>query len=598
MKENQQKKADNKQYISKCLFFTALFLLLFIFLNIFLTSFLFIFKIPIHKFNAILSLVFTIIITLFLLKKENLLKKRKLVTLIISILMPILLIIVSIFVSGKVYDYTWDGNSYHKATIGMLADGWNPLYKSMENFDKQSKNPIYVNKMSCYLWADHYAKASHIYASNIYILTNNIETGKSINILSIFVLFIFTLSFLLYKNKNVLFSILFCVAAATYPVVCSQLFTNYVDLLVYVYLYLLVLSFFMQNEVQKKDFISNNIILFIYFMILCILINIKFSSFAYAGIYCLGYYVWYIYRLKKKKIDKTFFKKFTITSIISLIVGVLIIGLSVYPKNFIDHGNPFYPLFGKGKYDIMTLNQPAEFSNMSPAEKFFISTFSKSSNVSKKSESKIELKIPFTFSNEEAKEFEVCDLRIAGNGVLFSGIFLISVCLLIGFSKNVYKKNKDLFNLIYIPILITSLLIFILGESWWARYFPQLYFYFLFSIVLINERKELRYKILLYILFTLIFANNAIVLKNSLTHEYYYTYETNREFYAFKTTTKPENCSLEVYTDYFQGAIYNVKDKSEKYNIKYHKVNNLQEKIKNDDKLSPFMYGLLSWKCK
>jgi hypothetical protein len=594
MKKSQTKKIDNKQYISKCLFFAALFILLFIFTNIAIPSLMFIFKINIHKWYAILATFIAIIINYLLIKKYDFFVNNKSLSFFLTIIIPMIIISLSIFLNGKVYDYTWDGNSYHKSTIGMMAEGWNPVYENMEDFDSKKEIPMNVGDNSS-TWGNHYAKASHIYAASIYKFTGNIETGKSINTLSIIMLFMFVVSFLLYRKKGFLFTLMFGIVSISYPVVCAQFLTNYVDLLIYLYLYILLLTFFMLGRNENDEYISDKTLLFQYFMTLTILINIKFSSFAYAGIYCLGYYIWYIYRLKKHTINKEYFKKFSYVSFLAVIVGVFVIGLSVYPKNFIDHGNPFYPLMGKDKIEIMIQNEPKYFESKSPIEKFIISTFSKTDNISRNSGLKASYKIPFTIEDSEMKILQDCDTRISGNGVLFSGILITTLILLICFIKTTFKKDKTLFYLSYIPILITFILIFTLQESWWARYFPQLYILVLLPLIFLSNSKGKVNRILLYIIITLLLINNFLVFYNSVNRSYNYTYKVNNEFYIFKTRTSPENCDLNLYTETFHGAYYNIIDKEKDYKIQFL---NKQQKNSTPNNYALFMDYLVQWRCK
>ena len=200
-------------------------------------------------------------------RKKELLKEKKdaILNMTLSIILPILIIILSIFLNGKVFDYTWDGNSYQKATTGMLAIGWNPLYEELEDFDDNCKEQINIGDESP-IYINNYPKASNIFAANVYKFTGNIETGKSLNTIAIVMLFLFTFSFLLYKNKSISFALLFSICVVTYPVICAQFLTNYIDLLVYVFLYLTIFSFFVFEE--DKFIFSKKDNLFLFFMLL------------------------------------------------------------------------------------------------------------------------------------------------------------------------------------------------------------------------------------------------------------------------------------------------------------------------------------------
>lgn len=126
---------------NKKLFLTSLFLILFIFSNILVTSTLLLFKCS----NLIISFIFASLLTLIIsviVSKKNSLTNFE----ILKILGLLILIIVSsIMVSGKIYDVSWDGVSYHKTAIGQLRYGWNPVYESADEFNNKMIAPIKLN---------------------------------------------------------------------------------------------------------------------------------------------------------------------------------------------------------------------------------------------------------------------------------------------------------------------------------------------------------------------------------------------------------------------------------------------------------------------
>ena len=580
----------SKQAISKFFFIIATALLSFIFYNVFISSVLFIFKININPSYAIIALILSIVTMMCIYPSKPMFIKNKLIERLLTVLLFILVIVSSIYLNGQFYDHTWDGNSYHKSTIGLMKDGWNPLYEDMEEYDSSQEMPLNI-KSNSYDWGNHYAKVSHIFAANIYSITGNIECGKSINTLSIIILFCYILSFLLNLKKKTIFSILFSIVVVTYPVVCAQYLTNYVDLLVYIYLILTILMFFF----FEKPVFNQKSNLFVYFMILNIVINIKFSSFGFAGIFCLGYFGWYIYRLLKNKIDKSFFKKFTIVSALGVISGVFLIGLSVYPKNLLEHGNPFYPLLGEGKIEIMIQNQPAYFENKTPIEKFIISTFSKAENIAQSSGLEATYKLPFTIYNTELENLSSVDLRISGNGVLFSGILIISLLILLSTSIFVFKKNKKAFIMLIIPVLITIAMIFLSNESWWARYFPQIYFIILASIAFLEILDKKLLKIIMYAFIIVILINNGLTLSYSTKYSYDESKLYASQFYNFEKQYNADTCNLELYTQSFHGAYYNIIDRYKDYQISFATD---EEYNNSSNSFQTFMNSFVVWHCK
>lgn len=579
--------------VKKSLLLSGIFLLLFIIFNILISNALFIVKIEITKYNMIVSLLLCIFILLWVLKKFNLLSLKKFYNIIIALILPIALIVGSLFVNSKIMDFTFDGNTYHKATIGLLKEGWNPLYETAAEFDNGRENKIYIENSSSELWTelwtDCYARATHVYQANAYALTNNIESGKSINTLSIIALFLIIFSYLALRFKKIVFPFIFALCCITYSVVSAQYLTVYIDFFVYIYLLLLLFSFFViEFRRNEKEL---NFGLLIYSLALLMLINIKFNSFAYAGIFCLGYYFYYIYKLiKKREKEQKFFVKFTTISAINVIVGVFIIGLSVYPKNFIEYGNPFYPLYGENKVDIITENQPAEFENLPAIEKYTRAMFSKTENMAKASGRETEYKIPFAVSKDEMNYIRMTDTRISGNGVLFSGIFIISLILLILTSIKMYHYNKKIFIMASIPLAITFLMIFLLSESWWARYFPQTYFIVLIVIFYLYLLKGKFYKVLLVVLFILVLANNGITLFKATEYSYDQNKLANNEFRLLEENVDPNNQFIVLQAPVFIGSLYDIYDNLPNYKFQLVPP---EEKI---DLSNTLMNGLVLWK--
>ena len=547
--------------ILKSTFLAGLFLLLFIFYNIFISSFLFIFKVSIAKYYTILVLILSIISIIILLKKLDLLSIKKIYCSIISIIIPIVIIIISLFLNGKITDFSYDGNNYHKVTIGLMANGWNPLFDEAQEFDQSQDQPIYISEEIA-IWVNHYARASHIYQANIYALTGNIECGKSINTISIILMFLMIFSIMALKLKKILFPLFFSICIITYSVVSAQFLTNYIDLLNYIFLFLLIFTFFIFEF--RENIKQENLGLLIYLICLLLCINIKFTTFAYAGLFCLAFYIYYIIKLIKKKIDKKFFIKFTTVSFIGVIVGVFVIGLAVYPKNFVTNGNPFYPLFGERKKDIITTNQPDYFKNKNPIEKYIISMFARSENVQEYTGEKATLKVPFTIYKEEIDAIKTTDTRMGGNGVLFSGIFILSILIVCLTSHNMFKNNKALFILCSIIIGITIILIVFLSESWWARYFPQTYFITLIALLYLYLLKNNIAKTSSYIFILLILINNVITFKAAINHSYELNVNSNMQYVHMLDTT---GGNVYIMADIvYPGILYNIQYDLKGYN--------------------------------
>ena len=457
-----------------------------------------------------------------------------------------LILLFTIFIASKTYDLSWDGNSYHKTAVGELKNGWNPLYESIEDFNASESNVLKLAGTH-EIWCNHYAKGQWIFAANIYSITNNIESGKCINILAMISILLISLSYFINKT-NLFLSIIISLLLSINPITLMQMFTYYNDMLIYSFIIILILC--MQNIIENKNVKINYLLLF---LSICILINIKFTGLAYAGFMMIIYYT---YIITKKQLREKNIKSMTILGIASVLVGICLIGSSTYVKNYLDHGHPLYPLFGENKRDIMTLNQPLIFSDLNRIEKFIYANFSKSQNLTALQQENPTLKIPFTFTEDELYQLLIPDLRIGGFGVLFGGILLISFVIIAIGLYFLYFKNKKLFAQIGIIIGTIILLILILDESWWARYMPQLYIIPIIAVIILYIFKERKINlILLSFISIMLILNTVLIIK-------YNTLENVQKFKNLNTeleTLKNDNCLL-VYTTDFGGAVFNIYD--------------------------------------
>ena len=308
----------------------------------------------------------------------------------------------------------------------------------------------------------------------------------------------------------------------------------------------------------------------VFFAVLVILINIKFSSFAYAGVLCAFYYGWYIYRYKKEKtFDKKFFKKFSLVAFAAVVVGVFVVGLSVYPRNLLTHGHPLYPLMGEGKKDIMTANSPYYFKDKNNIEKFFIATFGVADNIAMADRREAELKMPFVINESEMKFTEYCDIRISGNGLLFSGILIISIIIIILLARKTFVEDKKLFIMLALPIVMTLILIATMSDVWWARYFPQLHFIVFAALIMLSRRKTRFAKIILYTFFGVIIINNMMFFLGAIRQSYRYTQSAHEAVWAFKDANSAEECKMLVGTSSFFGGFYSIRHDYSEYEIVY-----------------------------
>ena len=319
---------------------------------------------------------------------------------------------------------------------------------------------------------------------------------------------------------------------------------------------------------------------FMLFLTICILINIKFTGLAYAGIIMIIYYVFILLSKRYKRRD---LKSMTILGITSIIIGLLFLGSSTYIKNYINNGNPLYPLFGENKVDIMTTNQPKSFANLNRIEKFIYANFSESRNITAFQNEEPTLKIPLTFNNDELLSLTIPDLRIGGFGVLFGGVLLLSIIVITVGMYFLYYKDKEMFKKIFIVLGTILFVILLLDESWWARYLPQVYLIPVISLLIlyIFKYRKINKVIMCFIVIVLI-INTGIIFKYNTIENIKKFNEIKNDLNILKTEEK-----LKVFTTDFNGAVYNIYDinnnicvlkkiNEEENNIEYHYNNMIQ----------------------
>lgn len=539
----------------------SLMIVLYLFTICILYNFFKIFKV-LHCLNIIqcISLV-TPLLLYFKISKKNIKKA--------TIIAYLILVLITPFIFTKTYDITVDGNSYHKTAIGLMSDGWNPIYESSNDFNSKTIGKLSEltkdNKSKIALWIDHYPKASYFIGTVIYSYTGNIESGKCITFLLDISLVLLLLSILedkIGKTKAIIISIL----VGLNPIVLSQIFTYYVDGLMGI-LFGIELLLLSNTKIYEKKYDIN----FIYLLCCCgIFVNLKYTGLLYSGLIAAIYYIYYIIKNKQNRIET--FKNMTIKFSIIFIIAIGFIGYSSYIKNTLDHHNPLYPIIGKDKVDIITMMYPDNYDNMNSFERFINSIYSKTENLSRNN-GNTTIKNPLKIYKSEIDSIALPDTRIGGFGPLFGTITTVSIIFICILIIKKIKKDKIIINenilLFTLSILLSIILV---GESWWARYIPQFY-YMIFIIIYIfynNIKTNKTRNILTYIILILLLINSSLFIYNR--YKDIETFNKIKEDINYLSTNNNNELKLSTY-DMF-GYYYNLKDK----NIKYIVNNKLKEK--------------------
>ncbi len=527
---------------------TSIFLLEFLTIILLFTIPLFFIRISITRYHFILSFIITVIVDYFINKKKDKTIKEYLKYVFFSFL----IVLVSILVSTYMFDRSSDGNTYHKDAVGVLKEGFNPVYE--ESYDFIVKRDGNDNYSKYNIWTDHYAKNNWIIEANIYKLTNNIESAKAINLISAYIAFGIIFTILSNIKFGTIKSIILALITVINPVTGAQFFTFYNDQLVFIYLALSVLMLIM---IDKK--INDKKSWYIYIMSFIMLSNMKFNGMGYLMVFSFLFVCRYLYRSYKNKDFIKIFKKLCYIFIPLFIVSFLIVGYPTYVKNTLDHSNPVFPLYDKNGEDIITEQEPKSFITMNNVSKIFYGTFSKANNL--RDNDNTTLKIPFIVYKDEIIPACSNDLRISGYGVLFSGLLIISIIILFIMFKK-YKKES----FILYTLGITILLMLVISESWWARYTPHFYFFILLSLYILYKYGKNN---ILKIGFTfLIIANTLLPLLGNT----YYTFRNSISIQ--KRLNSLSNKEIIVKDSAYFGVFYNLKD----YKIKFKISNEIEGK--------------------
>ena len=445
----------------------------------------------------------------------------------------------------------------------------------MSKFQKKNKNVIKIEENSRVdLWSEHYPKATWIIAAVIYNMTGNIESGKCITgiITIMFVILLFNcLRKILDKKWSLIIALLF----ALNPIVLAQIFTYYVDGLMGACFAIELVLLMLINPKEKIDTrVAINLI-----SVACLFVNLKFTGLLCSGVVAAVYYFYWIIKYRKEKGYLSIFKRVTLMFTITFFLAIFLVGSNSYVQNTIQHHNPLYPILGKNKVDIVTTMQPKSFKNKSHIEKFVISVFSKTENTTYEMEPT--LKVPIRMYRSELDSLLIPDVRLGGFGPFYAIIFIETIILFISALIILYKKEKESIKYVILPLLTIIISTILVGESWWARYVPQLYFISIGTITMLIYMRKYNKKMLIslipYILITPIVLNMGCFI--------YSNYKILKNFKSISSDIielrKRKNPEIKLVCDNLYGYLYTLKDN----NVNYILV----EEINDDEKI--YMYS-------
>ncbi len=399
-------------------------------------------------------------------------------------------------VSSRIYDISWDGQTYHAEGIEQLANGWNPFLESPRGGPEFRFNSgVYASSFHL----SYSSKGAWICAAALYKLTGSFEAGKAFHltlILASFLVWFAALS--TFRNIKSSWALILSFLLAFNPVSICQMFTYYVDGLLSSLLGIAVgmlILIYRRPDRFKMAVLALDVIL---------AINVKLNGTLYIAILAGGSGLFYLLAKKARRLELAAW------IMAGGILGGGFAGFSPYVTQFVEKfvatGNLFYPY--ASWTSVVGISSPEIFgNNLDRARMLAVSLFSKS-------EVRIipfKLKLPFTFSRDELQVFGFPDVRVGGFGPLFSGAIVISIVIL---GVLLWKNRWRLVCAAHLLVLMTLILISAvsLQENWNARYAPQVWLLPLVTAMLallIRPRGISRW--LTFALLVVLCANNLLI---------------------------------------------------------------------------------------
>lgn len=428
-------------------------------------------------------------------------------------------------VCAAVYDCAYDSMNYHKQAVIALREGWNFLYGTAE-----ASNPL-SGYLDIPLWLNNYPRGIWVTSAAVYDLTSHLETAKSVNIL--FVMTVFAASFDVMRRvycagraKSTVYALLFSIN----PVFVSQLFTSYNDLAAGA---LVITALLMCIEIIEGKINSYGYVLL--FCVNAFSCNVKFSVPVMIGaeLFACGIVCACKWRREPKRLIEP-----VCIVLASFVFGAGVLGFNPYITHIMQGKNPAYPLMGDGKVDIVSNNLPAGFDEKNGAERLFLSVFGKTDN---SLDIAPEIKLPFTFDENEWKFLSDPDVRTGGFGVWSGGSVIISATLFVLF---ICRRGKRNMAVCYVSLSYALAVLVLMGtvfpESWWARYSSYLYYVPLFVLLCADSARlcsvSVTARLLGFMCAFAVFVNSALTLCAVISMEARVTADINYRLEQIKSS--------------------------------------------------------------
>lgn len=420
----------------------------------------------------------------------------------------IIVIFFSLIVSALYFDIYFDGITYHQDAIISLTD-------SFSLFNQ------HLGGRYAYL-VENYPKLSWYYGAALTEFTGKLHYAKSINVILVSAVFFVSISAL----SSISYRLIFAAMLAMNPIAISQVFSHYVDGLLGEFLALSFLGLYL--SVVRGE--QRNAVILVFLGAIgasCL----KFTGLVFSAVIISLFMLWNIRRFKLPGllsrfslsgigVDNSILRREEWLKIWLLIPVAVVLLWNPYATHLLAGHHVFYPVMGADKIQALIAGQTRpEFFQLNSFSKLLISLFSQSVDHGPWAPTPFPpSKIPFVIYPEELAAFASIDIRAAGWGPLFGGVFLVCMIALIA-GANV-KSTWRYF------LFVLAVVSAVNPESWWARFNPQLYLFVVFALLAIQECSER--KSIITNLMMLALAFNAVLVFSPM-HNYVSVSNTNIE---------------------------------------------------------------------
>lgn len=359
------------------------------------------------------------------------------------------IIAVSTALSAWYFDLSWDGQWYHQLAIYKMALDWNPLFDPM------------VAHFHDVIW--YYAKGPWSVAAAFCATTGNAEMGKCLNWITWAAMGLAVFAAGLDWNLTRWRAAMIALVVALNPVVMSEITTFMVDGIMMSILTVVIAA--MLGTFRQPRLL----VLAVGVMASIACINAKLNGLVYLCIVFAAGGLWCLF------FRRDWLLRYAGLILLTLVVGMAVVGYNPYVTNTIYKSNPLYPAIGTDrlKYANDRSETPKNIVDRNRFVRLGYSIFGRPGNQPYVREEGKDARLmwPFTATPADMAYYRFHETRVSGFGPFFSGAFLFSIALGIWL---LCRAGTSRLAMILIALTIAGSVL-ISPQLWWPRFGPQLW---------------------------------------------------------------------------------------------------------------------------